>query len=118
MVLMHLDLASRGRQLVAQTRFEGFCQCSRPVGLGEAGRPGISTKSIHPTSIVWWMVIMDQPHLISLNLIQFAPSCGRPILGGSLLVVSFVFACSSRSYGSIRAFLLVLWQGMICLAKV
>jgi hypothetical protein len=94
---MHLDLASGGRQLVARTRFEGFRQCSRPAGLGEAGEPRISTKFIHPTSIVWLMVIMDQPHLISLNLIEFAPSCGRPILGGSLPVVSFVFACSSNS---------------------
>jgi hypothetical protein len=58
---------------------------------------------IHPSNfLVWWMVIMDQPRLISLNLIEFAPSCGRPILGGSLPVVSFVFACSSSSYGSIR----------------
>jgi hypothetical protein len=61
---------------------------------------------------------MDQPHLISLNLIDFAPSCGRLILGGSLPLVSFVFSCSFGAYVSIRGSLLVLWQCMMCLAKV
>jgi hypothetical protein len=81
---MYLDLTPGGRQLVAQTGFDQFAEVARPASLGEAGRPRISTKSINPTSIMWWMVIMDQPHLISPNLIEFAPSCGRPILGGRL----------------------------------
>jgi hypothetical protein len=115
---MHLDLALGDRQLVVQTGFDQFAKVTRPASLGEAGQPRISTKSIHPTSIVWWMVILDQPHLISPNLIEFASSCGRPILGGSLPVISFVFACSSNSYGSIRGSLLVYWQGMMCLEKM
>ena len=36
-------------------------------------------------------------HLVSLNLIEFASSCGRPIHGESLPHISFVFPCISSA---------------------
>ena len=35
-----------------------------------------------------------------------------------LSFITFVFACISSAYGSIGGFLMVLWQGEMCLAKV
>ena len=65
-----------------------FTEVAWPAGLGFPPYPSIQLLYVE------WSLWIS--HTISLNLIEFAPSCGRLMRlmhGGSLSVISFLFAC-------------------------